>query len=294
MPAFAAVVRSVRDEHGSGVLLIDHNVALIMEVCDRVHVLDRGRTLAEGTPEEIRRELRRRDRLPRRRHRGGGGRRWRLSRCSSSRPSRCATARFRRVRDLSLRLDARRDRRADRPERRRQVDDAGRGHGAGPALPRRDPPARRAPARERRSRSRAPASRSSPRGATSSPRSPSRRTCASGSPAGAAARGSQRDLAWVHEPLPGRRRVRATARPGRSRAASSSSSRSRAPSSPHPTCCCSTSPRSGSRRPSSRPSSRRSRRSASTASRSSSSSSAARSPSPSPTARSCSRTPSCA
>jgi branched-chain amino acid transport system ATP-binding protein len=53
IPAFATVVRSIRDEHGSGVLLIDHNVSLIMAVCDRVHVLDRGRTLAEGTPEEI-------------------------------------------------------------------------------------------------------------------------------------------------------------------------------------------------------------------------------------------------
>ena len=42
IPAFAAVVRSVRDDFGAGVLLIDHNVALIMEVCDRVHVLDRG------------------------------------------------------------------------------------------------------------------------------------------------------------------------------------------------------------------------------------------------------------
>jgi branched-chain amino acid transport system ATP-binding protein len=29
-------------------------VALIMDVCDRIHVLDRGRTLAEGRPEEIR------------------------------------------------------------------------------------------------------------------------------------------------------------------------------------------------------------------------------------------------
>ncbi len=57
VPAFAAVVRSVRDDHGCGVLLIDHNVALIMEVCDRVHVLDRGRTLAEGTPAEIRRNF---------------------------------------------------------------------------------------------------------------------------------------------------------------------------------------------------------------------------------------------
>jgi branched-chain amino acid transport system ATP-binding protein len=57
IPAFAAVVRSVRDSFGTGVLLIDHNVALIMEVCDRIHVLDRGRTLAEGTPEEIRRNF---------------------------------------------------------------------------------------------------------------------------------------------------------------------------------------------------------------------------------------------
>jgi len=39
------------------VLLIDHNMALIMEVCDRIHVLDQGRTLAEGTPQEIRSNL---------------------------------------------------------------------------------------------------------------------------------------------------------------------------------------------------------------------------------------------
>ena len=57
VPDFAAVVRSVRDEHGAGVLLIDHNVALIMEVCDHVHVLARGRTLAKGTPEEIRKNF---------------------------------------------------------------------------------------------------------------------------------------------------------------------------------------------------------------------------------------------
>jgi len=29
-------------------------MALVMEVCDRLHVLDQGRTLAEGTPAEIR------------------------------------------------------------------------------------------------------------------------------------------------------------------------------------------------------------------------------------------------
>jgi branched-chain amino acid transport system ATP-binding protein len=57
VPDFAAVVRSVRDEYEAGVLLIDHNMALIMEVCDRIHVLDQGRTLAEGTPQEIRANL---------------------------------------------------------------------------------------------------------------------------------------------------------------------------------------------------------------------------------------------
>ena len=57
VPDLAAVVRSVRDNHDAGVLLIDHNVGLIMEVCDRIQVLDQGRTLAEGTPAEIRENL---------------------------------------------------------------------------------------------------------------------------------------------------------------------------------------------------------------------------------------------
>jgi branched-chain amino acid transport system ATP-binding protein len=57
VPEFAEVVRSVRDTHRAGVLLIDHNMALVMGVCDRIHVLDQGRTLASGTPEEIRGDL---------------------------------------------------------------------------------------------------------------------------------------------------------------------------------------------------------------------------------------------
>ena len=57
VPEFAAVVRAVRDDHGAGVLLIDHNMALIMDVCDRIHVLDQGATLAEGAPGEIRSNL---------------------------------------------------------------------------------------------------------------------------------------------------------------------------------------------------------------------------------------------
>ncbi len=57
VPDFAAVIRSVRDEHDVGVLLIDHNMALVMAVSDRIHVLDRGRTLAAGTPAEVRGNL---------------------------------------------------------------------------------------------------------------------------------------------------------------------------------------------------------------------------------------------
>ena len=57
VPEFASVVRSVRDDHNAGVLLIDHNMALVMSVCDRIVVLDQGRTLAEGTPAEIRGNL---------------------------------------------------------------------------------------------------------------------------------------------------------------------------------------------------------------------------------------------
>ena len=57
VPEFASVVRSVRDEHDAGVLLIDHNMSLILDICDRIHVLDQGTTLAEGTPAEIRENL---------------------------------------------------------------------------------------------------------------------------------------------------------------------------------------------------------------------------------------------
>jgi branched-chain amino acid transport system ATP-binding protein len=57
LPELSEAVRSLRDERDAGVLLIDHNMGLIMEVCDRIHVLDQGRTLAEGTPADIRANL---------------------------------------------------------------------------------------------------------------------------------------------------------------------------------------------------------------------------------------------
>ena len=55
---FAEVVLSVRDDHDAGVLLIDHNFSFIARVCDRVQVLDEGRTIALGSPDEVRRHPR--------------------------------------------------------------------------------------------------------------------------------------------------------------------------------------------------------------------------------------------
>ena len=47
------LIREVPDQIGCGVLLIEHNLHLISNICDRVHVLDGGCTLATGTPSEI-------------------------------------------------------------------------------------------------------------------------------------------------------------------------------------------------------------------------------------------------
>jgi branched-chain amino acid transport system ATP-binding protein len=38
---------------GMGVLLVEHNMRLVMSLCDRVHVLDSGRLIASGTPAQV-------------------------------------------------------------------------------------------------------------------------------------------------------------------------------------------------------------------------------------------------
>lgn len=49
----AQFIRQIRDERGVTVLLIEHDMSLVMEVCDRIVVLDFGQKIAEGTPQEV-------------------------------------------------------------------------------------------------------------------------------------------------------------------------------------------------------------------------------------------------
>jgi branched-chain amino acid transport system ATP-binding protein len=48
-----AIIR-VRGAYGCGILVVEHNMAFIFSLCDRIHVLGSGRTLAVGSPDAIR------------------------------------------------------------------------------------------------------------------------------------------------------------------------------------------------------------------------------------------------
>ena len=50
----AQLIRRLADERNMGVLLVEHDVNLVMSICDRVVVIDFGRVIASGPPEEVR------------------------------------------------------------------------------------------------------------------------------------------------------------------------------------------------------------------------------------------------
>ena len=47
-------IRWLRDKFHITVILVEHNMQVVMGVCEEIHVLDHGETIAHGTPEEIR------------------------------------------------------------------------------------------------------------------------------------------------------------------------------------------------------------------------------------------------
>jgi branched-chain amino acid transport system ATP-binding protein len=47
-------IKRMRDDYELTVLLVEHHMGLVMSTADRVHVLDFGRKIAEGTPAEVR------------------------------------------------------------------------------------------------------------------------------------------------------------------------------------------------------------------------------------------------
>ena len=48
-----ALIRQIRDRFGLTILLVEHNMKVVMGVCERIQVVDYGKSIALGLPEEI-------------------------------------------------------------------------------------------------------------------------------------------------------------------------------------------------------------------------------------------------
>ena len=50
----SGLIRSLKDDYALSVLLVEHHMAMVMSISDKVVVLDFGSKIAEGTPTEVR------------------------------------------------------------------------------------------------------------------------------------------------------------------------------------------------------------------------------------------------
>jgi branched-chain amino acid transport system ATP-binding protein len=50
------LIQFIKDQFHLSVLLVEHDMTVVMGICQRVAVLDYGEKIAEGTPDEVRRD----------------------------------------------------------------------------------------------------------------------------------------------------------------------------------------------------------------------------------------------
>ena len=55
---FAPLLRRVHERYGASMLVVEHDMPLMMSLCDRIYCLESGRVIAEGTPAEVRHDPR--------------------------------------------------------------------------------------------------------------------------------------------------------------------------------------------------------------------------------------------
>jgi branched-chain amino acid transport system ATP-binding protein len=56
--ALLSFLKPIPAAKGLGILIVDHDMRLMMNLCDRLHVLNYGKTVVDGTPEEVRHDPR--------------------------------------------------------------------------------------------------------------------------------------------------------------------------------------------------------------------------------------------
>jgi branched-chain amino acid transport system ATP-binding protein len=51
--SLASTIRSIRERFGVAILLIEHDMGLVMEICEHITVLDHGQVISAGTPRQV-------------------------------------------------------------------------------------------------------------------------------------------------------------------------------------------------------------------------------------------------
>jgi len=53
-----AWIRRIRSQFNLTIVIVEHNMPVVMELCDRIQVLNHGQVIAEGAPAQIRNDPR--------------------------------------------------------------------------------------------------------------------------------------------------------------------------------------------------------------------------------------------